>query len=317
MQKKLLILVTFITIDAAAASRTTSDVTSRKRSFVDELKEKIETNPTHSGMPSSVTTRTRTVIVKEPVVVKETKTVPAVSSVVNRPQAVIDPQEILKSDISSLLSSLSSSIADGSRTRLALYIASCVAREEKQKKELDDFTGRLNAIIQQLGQIKSIMNKQPSVYRAFRLQDTNICCGKEVLFVVDLLYEIEAAVLGQQWGRVIDFSDSKTKIERPSDYVNEDFIAGSWIAFLDARLHELESTRSMQNYLERSSSKDIQTVLTNRVIQVRELCLLLRDAALNKKLGSDYREVIKELFNPSSSNGEASTSSNQSKRQRT
>lgn len=322
MQKKLFVLVTCITLDAAASS-TTSVVASRKRSLVEELKERIEANPTSSGVPSSVTTRTRAVVVKEPVtakepvVVKETAAVPAVSAVANRPQLVIDPQEALKSDISNLLSSLSSSIADGSRTRLALYIASCIAREEKQKQELDDFTGRLSAIIQQLGQIKGIIAKQPSVYRAFRLKDTNICCGKEVVFVVDLLYEIEAAVLGQQWGRVIDFDDSKTKIERPSDYVNEDFIAGSWIAFLDARLHELESTRAMQNYLERSSSKNVQTVLTNRIIQVRELCLLLRDAALNKKLGSEYREVIKELLNPSTSNGEASTSSNQSKRRRT
>lgn len=238
----------------------------------------------------------------------------AVSSTLKRTRALVDPQEGLKLEIATLLGALSSSISDETKTRIARYLASTIAREEKQKKELDDFTGKLNTVIQQLAQIKAIMNKQPIIYRTFRLSSARTCCGKEVELVIDLLNEVEAAIRSQEWGRHINFGGIQGVV-RSSDHVNEEAIAGSWIEFLDARLQELESARSMQNDLEKSAKgKQTQTVLNNRVVQLRELCQLLRETALNKEIGADYREVVQELLNPHTASSEASTSQAAKKR---
>ena len=238
------------------------------------------------------------------------------ASASKRTRAVTDPQETLRLDISTLLSALSSSIAPETKTRIAHYFAASIAREEKQKKELDDFTSKLSACINQLAHIKELMSKQPIAYRAFRLSSgTHICCGKEVVFVLDLLNEVEAAVRSQKWGRIVNFGETTTPLEQPSDYVNEDSVAGSWVAFLDARLGELENTRSMENYMEKSAkNKQVQVILMNRIIQLRELCQLLRETALNKNIGPEYREVTEELFNPSTPDSEASTNSAKKRR---
>jgi hypothetical protein len=205
-------------------------------------------------------------------------------------------QNSLTSDIGALAKALHPTITDDNVRRIALYWATTIAEQEKKQLMFNDFSEKLHTILGQLREIKKIVtSKKAIIYRAFRLDDDCLCCGKRVHSVVGLLDEVETAIISQDWGRYITFGGAQAVVKDPKDFVNEDSVAGSWVLFLHDRLEELEAARSVKNDLDSRGKEQIYQHLVNRTVQLRELCNLLRESALRKQVGLEYQRKYAEL----------------------
>jgi hypothetical protein len=198
------------------------------------------------------------------------------------------------------LLNLSSRLPSDVSSRLASYLAAQVEKDERLRREHEEFTAEIIELRAQLDRINSNIAQLVSL----KSHREGYFSGREFRYfgityrsLQTSLKAIEEKLCQHQWGWV----NTDGLIGQPESaavYADENMIAGSWIAFLgDAQmaLKNIKETVSTSIGQDQDSIEQYQ----QKIVCLHEICTLLKVAALDKRIGADYRQLIdSKLFRP-------------------
>jgi hypothetical protein len=210
---------------------------------------------------------------------------------------------------------------------LAKFAATLCVESHKKATDKDNFYNGLLALREELIELNNAIEQEPGCnnstvlgtakYPDFEIQFPNytIQINKQICYTwKDGLTQFEKVILKHPWGHVIEDTlkkDEYGNLENPAHYVDENMIAGTWIAHLQVIkktlvpvLLLLRPHPVVNGYIGREPIMKIEQLqelprsrvfLKNKAEKLDSLVDFFMEAAYDKKIGREFKNLVRKV----------------------